>query len=345
MIKNIKKTRFWKHLISFLILPIFKFFWKNIINLHGRILYFFYFKRGHKQYSEYFLKNDDKKIIRNVSLFKEITEEINKNLTEEFLLSMKKKIVESKFPEGHYLSKKENFKIDMFQYLNSETRKKIFNFALSDLNLNIVSNYFGVMPVISNLYLSLNVPVEGEKERGSMLWHRDGFGFKCLDLFIPIRKLNEDNGPLFYQKKINKMGVFHRYTDVLKNAKEGERNKIAIAAFENNQENNIDYFSGNVGDGIFLDSFSCYHRGGFCKKNDRLMLRITYQTPDSTAFKNPNSFKNISSVDDLEKIKNNLDIFKKYSAFKRSKLFSILHIQEILLKFYGLMHFKDDKAT
>ena len=36
-----------------------------------------------------------------------------------------------------------------------------------------------------------------------MLWHRDGFGFKCLDLFIPIRKLNEDNGPLFYQKKIN----------------------------------------------------------------------------------------------------------------------------------------------
>ena len=44
---------------------------------------------------------------------------------------------------------------------------------------------------------------------------------------------------------------------------------------------NFKSFLSNIGDGIFIDSFTCYHRGGFCKSGDRLMLRISYTTPDS----------------------------------------------------------------
>ena len=39
--------------------------------------------------------------------------------------------------------------------------------------------------------------------------------------------------------------------------------------------------AGNSGNAIFLDSFSSYHRGGFCKSGDRITLRLCYQSHDA----------------------------------------------------------------
>ena len=43
---------------------------------------------------------------------------------------------------------------------------------------------------------------------------------------------------------------------------------------------------GKSGTGIIIDSFSSFHKGGGCKQNHRIMLRISYQTIDSISLKN-----------------------------------------------------------
>ena len=58
--------------------------------------------------------------------------------------------------------------------------------------------------------LNLNIPVPESREGGSMLWHKDDFGYKSLDLFLPINEVTENNGPLCYVEKKNQLGVFHK---------------------------------------------------------------------------------------------------------------------------------------
>jgi len=69
------------------------------------------------------------------------------------------------------------------------------------------------------------------------------------------------------------------------------------------------------------------------------MLRITYQTPDAKTMKNKSSYKNFSTID--KRIIRNLSIVNKHIVFKRSKLLSILNLQEKFIKFYNLIHYKD----
>ena len=45
MIKNLKKSLFWYYLIKLFIFPIYDFFWKNLINIKGRLLYFQWFRK------------------------------------------------------------------------------------------------------------------------------------------------------------------------------------------------------------------------------------------------------------------------------------------------------------
>ena len=43
LLKKIKKTLFWYFVIKYIIKPIYDFVWLNVINIHGRILYFSWF--------------------------------------------------------------------------------------------------------------------------------------------------------------------------------------------------------------------------------------------------------------------------------------------------------------
>ena len=60
------------------------------------------------------------------------------------------------------------------------------NFAVSDKILSTIAMYLGVFPILSSISVDLNIPVENKLERGSMLWHKDDFGFKSLDLFVSL---------------------------------------------------------------------------------------------------------------------------------------------------------------
>ena len=209
-------------------------------------------------YSQYYLKGNDKKILRNIDIFKKIADEIKVKLDDEFIKKLKQKINKRNYPEDFYLHGQKSYKINFWDDIDDKLREKIFNFALDEFNISIVSNYLGILPTISRIYLTLNVPVEGALERGPMLWHRDGFGYKSLDLFLPIINLTENNGPYFYLSQKNELGALHRYSSQIKNALKGERNKIDIKIFENKNKNQVSCFTGKPGDALFVDSFNCY---------------------------------------------------------------------------------------
>ena len=50
MISKIKKSYLWFLILKIIIIPIYDFVWKNIINIHGRILNFLWFQKKSKNF-------------------------------------------------------------------------------------------------------------------------------------------------------------------------------------------------------------------------------------------------------------------------------------------------------
>ena len=208
-------------------------------------------------------------------------------------------------------------------------------------NLSTAADYLKVFPVIGKIYLFINFPVEEKKERGAMLWHKDDFGYKSLDLFLAINDIDEENGPLYFLKKKEPLGVFYKLTNVIANALPGERNKINIKKFsEHFSAESIDALQGPAGNAVFVDSFTTYHRGGYCVSKNRIMLRICYQTPDSIDVQNKINENGFYFFQDLKK-ENTKDIFHKYLLFKKLNFFwKFIKLPWFLMKIYRVLHFK-----
>ncbi len=92
---------------------------------------------------------------------------------------------------------------------------------------------------------------------------------------------------------------------------------------------------GKSGSAIFTDTFSVYHRGGFCKSKDRVLFRLTYQSHD--AIYTQQSFMNNYNIDKILKKNEINNIFKKYLFKKKSKFMEI--ISGRILNFYRKLDF------
>ena len=181
------------------------------------------------------------------------------------------------------LERNKNYYVNIFHKLSKQLQNEIINFSKSEKNLLISSNYLKVLPVLGKINLLINFPRDIEDKRASMHWHKDDFGFKSLDFFIPIVNLNLENGPLSFIDDDNELAFYKKVLENIKNAQPRDRNKIKNNDFLNYfPKEKIKTFTGKVGDGLLIDSFRVYHRGGSCNKNIRIMLRISYQTPDSS---------------------------------------------------------------
>ena len=146
----------------------------------------------------------------------------------------------------------------------------------------------------------------------------------------------------YFVNKKEPLGVFYKLTNMLIKADPGQRNKVELNNFiEKFSKDKFSCFEAEQGDAIFIDSFTTYHRGGYCKSKNRLMLRICYQTPDSIDVVNKvhkDGFYFFSKIK-KDNIKNK---FQSYLLFKKINfLWKILNIPYILMSFYRLMHFKN----
>jgi len=332
---NVRRTKIWYNFLSFLLLPFYSFVWEFVINLHGKILYFFWISKKNEKFD---LKKNSSLIVRDDLNYIDLANSINNFFPKEKIeniINNKKKNIDSKKKNIDFI----DFNFEINDELSPKLKEKILNFSLSDKNLSTVANYLKVFPIISLISLQLNIPVDEKSERGSMLWHKDDFGFKSLDLFITISELNLNNGPLYFLKKYNPLGVFSKIEDIVINPRPGERNKVNIENFNKYYtDSDTDALMGKPGDALFIDSTRTYHRGGYCKSKNRLMLRITYQTPDSIR-KSVLKEKFIKEDYAENKLKQNM--FLNYAVFKKFNFFfTFINLKENLMFIYKNLHFK-----
>ena len=338
-LKFIKRSLFWKHFLIYFVKPFLVFFWKNLINFKGRILYFLWFLKKRNFIK---LNIQGTKLIKDNVQLTNLANEVFNSISGQITDNAKSSILYSKNEElNQSNSGDDKYTIDIYSKLDQRIKDKIFNFASSDLMISTAAKYLGIFPILSNIILNYNIPRKPDKIRGAMLWHKDDLGFKSLDLFLCITNLNDDNGPLYVSKANNNLGVLSRVDSFIKNPIRGERQKIDLDQFDFYNANNEQIkLEGKKGTALLVDSISNYHRGGNCKNKDRLMLRVSYQGIDYIPLKKIINEK--LSFDPSMNKDNHKNIFKKYFLYKRSFIFNT-RVKYFLVNFYNIICYKVSK--
>ncbi len=341
-LKKIKSNKFYEFLIRYLFIPVYNFFWVYILNFKDKLIGII-FKISLKNQEFISLKNNTKLIINDNKFFKKISFEIGQNINDDFIKKNIEKIESDKHKKE--IGKNQNeallkntFVIDLFPELDKSTQAKIINFATSNFMLKTAYEYLGVFPIFARVYVNLNIPTK-KKQSSSQLWHRDDFGYKNLDLFMAINEVNENNGPLYTIKQKDPMNIFYRVKKEVNSGLRGERGKILDQNFNYLNSNNFENLSilkGKPGTSMLIDSIRNYHKGGYCKSNYRLMLRINYMTNDSTYPIENLRLKRKEWLSLLE----NKNYFNCYALRKRSIFFQKLKIPQILFKLYYAISIK-----
>jgi hypothetical protein len=337
LLKCIKKSAIWKFLIEYFFYPSLHFLWSFVFNFKSKILYYLW---SFKKKDCFNLNNNDKLLVRNNTDFTEIGNKILLE-SEKLIPEAKKKLFDTTYSQE---KKKLNeaagelpYSISLYENLSDNLKKEIVQFASQDKMITTANNHMKIFPILTRVQVILNIPREGGALRSAMFWHKDTFGFKNLDFFMTITDVDDDSGPFFCLEKKVKAGVLKSFDYLMK--KTGERNKVNLENFDKKFED-FDQIklTGKCGTGIFIDSFSTFHRGGFCKSKDRIMLRLCYQSQDAlcdTFLTNKDHF-----IFDESITKNNTkNIFKNFLFFDKPSTFMKFFINK-LHKFYRLIEFK-----
>ena len=333
-LKKVKSTWVWYYLIKYFIKPLYNFIWTNFINIHGRGLFFLWFLKGNKKT----LFNNDKFLLEDNEielLAKKILNDFNDIKLSAIIHSLNN----NKEKSDNITNSEENkFKEDITNYIEEDTQKLLYEFSLSKKIISIVSSYLKVLPILNNISIYINIPKKNKDIRGSMNWHRDDFGYKSMDIFIPITDIDDQNGPFYCVKKKESLGRFINYGNEVSKPLKGNRGKIKDEhfKFDSKNENEVLKFHGKKGKALFIDSFNCYHRGGHCLKNYRIMLRITYSTVDSYL---TNEEYNKDNIDNFIKFSKK-NIFYNFILNKKSKIIFKFKIYKFLVKFYRFLSFR-----
>ena len=343
ILKRLKKTRLYYIFLRIFFIPFYSFFWEYILNLQAKLLGFiFNLYTLNKKYIS--LSGNSKRIINENNEFQNISQIISQNLSNEIIEKKISYIRSDKFSEK---MKKDNqsmainpFVYNLFNDLDKKVQTKIVKFATSDLMVKSACKYLGVYPLLARIYVNLNIPTHTEA-RSSQLWHRDDFGYKNLDLFLAVSEIDENNGPLFVLKKKDPLNIFYRIKKEIGSNLTGERGKILDKDFNylDPEKNGIIKLIGSKGTGLFIDSIRNYHKGGFCKSQYRITLRINYMTSDSTYPIEKMNNEREHWLKLLENEKKNY--FVKKLFYKRNNLWKNLNIPNLLFKFYHIVSIKN----
>ena len=340
MILKIKKSYLWFIILKILIVPIFDFIWKNIINIHGRLLNFLWF---YKKKNFFYNLNQAKPIykLENIQELKNLASKILSACDKNFLKKVEEEI---KTPTYGHINESNNgenkYFAQLFDQLDEDTKNEIIKFASSDLMISTASNYLKVFPILSKVALTYHIPRNYEKQRGAMMFHKDEFGYKSMDIFIAINDIDSETGPFkTVTTKFDSLGPFARIYDEDKSMIRGNRGKIKNEVINKKKINEIS-IEGKSGTAILVDSFKCYHSGGHCKSKPRILLRILYGTIDNLSLP-PIDIMNKTTGSFLNTNMNyKEDKFKRFFFNKRSFFFTNKKLGKFLYQFIRIFCFK-----
>jgi hypothetical protein len=141
--------------------------------------------------------------------------------------------------------------------------KAIMDIANDPGILNIIQEYLGAKPTISNVNMWWSIGGH-EQARDAQLFHRDVDDFKFCKLFIYLTDVDADSGPHTYVKgssASSKLMTIRRYQD-----------EEVTSVFG---ENNVIEFIRPKGSGFIVDTYG-FHKGLLPKKKNRLLLQVQY---------------------------------------------------------------------
>lgn len=334
---TLKKLKIYKLILLYFIKPIYDLLWEYLINFKGKVYYFLW----HIKKREFIdLGNNDKRLISDNKKLKIIANKINDYCSAHLIQKSRKELLSEEFTKTNPTNDgAKKYNQDLFSRLSNELQKEIFELAHSELLISTATKYLKVFPILDKIIVTHNISNKPEDERGAMLWHKDDFGYRSLDLFMAVSNIDELNGPLKVIKNKNKLGIFSKSNqENTGNVSEGERGKIKLDHYEKLENDNVLVLKGEKGTALLIDSFTAYHRGGHCLKNDRLMLRFSYQTPDSVRVYQKRKFHN-----EFDKLKEtfSLDLFLNFLYKEKPGKF-LIFFRVYLMKFYRILHVKEN---
>ena len=204
-LKKIKNSKGYYILVNFIFIRIYELIWVYIINFKGYLLY----KEWNKKFAS--KKNLFYKIPQeiNSTKFKRFSHNLLSQIDEKLILELKNKLINNEIYEdkNNVAANEKPFSVDLYPYLNFQTKQHIIKLALDEEIITSVGNYLKTFPVLAKVMVYLNIPRENSKERSSMHWHKDEFGYKSVDLFMSLCKIDDNNGPFYYSVDPNDTGA------------------------------------------------------------------------------------------------------------------------------------------
>ena len=129
-------------------------------------------------------------LVRNDEDYKKIAEQINFELTSSKIEKIKKDFI-IKFNSEKNIK---DYSIDLTNHISEKLKKKLIDFSLNSKNLNTATNYLKVLPYLSKVKLYMNIPLNNKTPKFAMLWHRDYYCYKSLDLCLSNLTIDNSNG-------------------------------------------------------------------------------------------------------------------------------------------------------
>jgi len=340
-LKNLKKTYIWKFFIQYFFYPFYNIFWQFFLNFEAKILYILW---STKKRDFINLSKKNAVVITDNETFKDLSKKIS-NETNLLIENCKKKILSAEYKkklsdeiDPYGTDAEIPYRGNLYDDLSDNLKSEIVKFASSEMMISTAAKHMGIFPILTRVQVTHNIPRQNANIRGAMYWHRDTFGFKNLEFLMAVTDIDDENGPFYWLEKKIKASVFLSFQNLVSTTKKGERGKVSLEEFSKHFEDNETLkFSGKSGSAIFVDSFSTYHRGGFCKSKDRDMFRLCYQSHDALYESQLSDLNTYKYDQNLKKNEIN-DIFKKYLFFKKKSKFMEI-MSEKILNFYRKLDF------
>jgi hypothetical protein len=152
----------------------------------------------------------------------------------------------------------------------------LLKFALSDAMLQIVSDYYGMVPQLKEVGIWVTRP---QKSRtNSQLFHLDKPETQIVGLFMNVEHNGREKGPTTFipadvsqrvRHKTNYESVYFRGDGYLSDE----------LVFQHCRPENQISLEGGPGTGAIVDTSNCFHFGSRCQSGERIMMMVKFMLP------------------------------------------------------------------
>lgn len=162
---------------------------------------------------------------------------------------------------------KNHFRHSLLDADNLSGDSAILELAFSRDLVGAAASYLGAVPILGAVQLWWTP--RNELLEGSQYYHIDQADMRQVKVFLNVRKVSTENGPLTFLPAVASKKVFQATKDPYARLHDEVAHRI-VSSKEAVQ------IVGAAGDGAVVDSSRCYHYGGRARSGDRLVVMIQY---------------------------------------------------------------------